>query len=461
MSEPNVKVTVEPSEGSSVVYLPLAAPNSNGKPAGQLSLVLNIENQDTVDLHLNKVAVLFTNPPSIYSFDADLNIAKGSTGVWNSIVAQNINQNIILQFPPPTIMTINLHFDGFNDPATVTKSLIPYSNKIPKGSYIFPGSAYNLDPGEFWVGMSAAHGSGTAGIQLFAYDMGVIAWDPNISGWSELKPLPPNTKPQNKDYRIWRKRVYAMADGKVYEFRKDRPDNTDPPNILPENIGPLNGCGNYFSIKDGSEIVNYYHLRDGSLNTDLCVVGKQVHAGDFLGEVGNSGTSSNPHLHIHAIKGAHPDGFPGAHLDGFPLPICFHDINVVEQDLLDWAAMWSVPWVKVDGQGLPNVRSAILPFEISLLPSAELAKWASVVRIIFGVVGDGDGLVITPSGKPGPIDPHGPLRHLSYSKRDILLGLAITEIASIAGNSEARSHIEKVGTDVMSKAVKELQKTLG
>jgi hypothetical protein len=201
MGEANVKVTVEPSEGSSVVYLPLAAPNSNGKPTGQLSLVLNIENQYTdIDLHLNKVGVLFTNPPSIYSFDADLNIAKDSVGVWNSIVfypenAPPINQNIILQFPPPTIMTINLHFDDFSDTTTVTKSLIPYSNKIPKGSYAFPGNAIDLDLGEFWVGMSAAHGSGTAGIQLFAYDMGVIAWDPKISGWSELKPLPPDTKP--------------------------------------------------------------------------------------------------------------------------------------------------------------------------------------------------------------------------------------------------------------------------
>lgn len=459
MSGPNVKVTVEPSEGSSVVYLPLAAPNINGKPAGQLSLVLNIENQDTLDLQLNKVGVLFTNPPSIYSFDADLHIAKGSTGVWNSIVfypenASPINQNIILPFPPPTIITINLHFDGFNDPATVTKSLIPYSNKIPKGSYAFPGNAVDLAPSEFWVGMSAAHGSGTAGIQLFAYDMGVIGWDRHTNIWHERLPGTAGLLKQNAHYRIWRKPVYAMADGKVYEFRKDRPDNPDPPAILPENIGPLNGCGNYFSIKDGSEIVNYYHLRDGSLNTDLCVVGKEVHAGDFLGEVGNSGTSSNPHLHIHAVK--------GAHLDGFPLPICFHNINVLEQGLLEPGVfIWSIPWVKVDGQGLPNVRSAIWPSDVPLLPSVDLAKWAAVVRIIFGVVGDGDGLVITPSGKPGPIDPHGPLRHLSPSKRDILLGLAITEIASIAGNSEARSHIEKVGTDVMSKAVKELQKSLG
>jgi hypothetical protein len=244
-----------------------------------------------------------------------------------------------------------------------------------------------------------------------------------------------------------------MADGKVYEFRKDRLDNPSLPDILPENIGPLNGCGNYFSIKDGSEIVNYYHLRDGSLNTALCVVNKEVHAGDFLGEVGNSGTSSNPHLHIHAVK--------GAHLDGFPLHISFHNINVVEQGMLEpGAAMWSVPWVKVDGQGLPNVRSAIWPSDIPQLPSVDLAKWAAVLRIIFGIVGDGDGLVITPSGKPGLIDPHGPLRHLSPSKRDILLGLVISEIASIASNSEARLDIVRAGTKIMSKAVSKLQKSI-
>src|SRR5215475_2492053 len=197
MGKPNVKATVEPSEGDSVAYLPTAAPNSNGKSAAQLSLVIKIENQDdTVDLlHLNRVTVLFATLTSIYSFDANLDIAKGSSGIWNSIVsypenAPPINQNIILPFPAPSTMTINLHFDGFDDTFTVTKSLVPYLNKVPKGSYVFPGSAYNLEAGKFWVGMSTAHGSGTAGIQLFAYDMGVIAWDPKRNLWSELKSLP-------------------------------------------------------------------------------------------------------------------------------------------------------------------------------------------------------------------------------------------------------------------------------
>ena len=56
------------------------------------------------------------------------------------------------------------------------------------------------------------------------------------------------------------------------------------------------------------------HLRKHSVRV---TVGDVVAAGDPLGEVGNSGNTSEPHLHIHAERG----GEPGVILDGSSVPI--------------------------------------------------------------------------------------------------------------------------------------------
>jgi murein DD-endopeptidase MepM/ murein hydrolase activator NlpD len=42
------------------------------------------------------------------------------------------------------------------------------------------------------------------------------------------------------------------------------------------------------------------HLRSGSVNVSS---GERVAVGDFLAEMGNSGNSSEPHLHVHAQRG--------------------------------------------------------------------------------------------------------------------------------------------------------------
>ena len=90
------------------------------------------------------------------------------------------------------------------------------------------------------------------------------------------------------------------------------------------------------------------------------------------------------------------------------------------------------------------------------IPLPNLDKWVSVVTILFGVVNDAGGIVITPGGRPIPIDPWGPLR-LSPSKRDVLLGLAVTELAELTSNSTVRRELENVGIHTISKAVEQLR----
>ena len=58
------------------------------------------------------------------------------------------------------------------------------------------------------------------------------------------------------------------------------------------------------------------HLQPGSVR--VCA-GANVAVGDWLGSVGNSGNTGEPHLHIHA-QGRGPTEAP---LDGHPRPIEF------------------------------------------------------------------------------------------------------------------------------------------
>lgn len=56
--------------------------------------------------------------------------------------------------------------------------------------------------------------------------------------------------------------------------------------------------GNHVFIDPGSEMVKFAHLRPGSVAVST---GDQV-TGQLLGEVGNSGNTTEPHLHIHAER---------------------------------------------------------------------------------------------------------------------------------------------------------------
>jgi thiol-disulfide isomerase/thioredoxin len=68
--------------------------------------------------------------------------------------------------------------------------------------------------------------------------------------------------------------------------------------------------------------------------------------------------------------------------------------------------------------------------------------WMAAVKILFGVTGDGGGLVITPGGKPIPIDPWGPLHGMLKDKKNILQSLAISEFASTLPDRNTGKEIE-------------------
>lgn len=135
--------------------------------------------------------------------------------------------------------------------------------------------------------------------QRFAYDFVVMKGDKLFR----------NEGAANEDYFGFGKPIYAPAAGKVVVAVDSIADNT------PGEENNNQPAGNYVIIDHGNgEYSLLAHLKKGSLKV---TPGKQVKAGDQLGLSGNSGNSSQPHLHYHLQTGA-------AFKAGLGLPAPFH-----------------------------------------------------------------------------------------------------------------------------------------
>jgi len=360
---PKVIVSAEPLESGQIVYLHMAAEKAGGPQKGQMSLRLSVQNQEAKQIRLNKVTATFTGPPKVATatIAANFTVPAGAIGLWN----HENDKNIILPYPAPKSVTLSLYFDGFTDPATITKNLAPHKSPVAGGAYLFPAKASDLRFNEFWSAHTG-HATGNQGSQLFAYDMGVVGYDDASKSWSDF--LPGTKGEKNTDFRIWGKPVYAMADGTVLESLNDVPSNPHPiiakdkkdeEKKVKEQMDKYwgkfkyGGAGNHFYIQHGDEVVMYAHMQPGSLNKKLLATGSKVKAGDFLGLAGNAGSSSGPHLHIHAIQGTVPETGPLR-----PLP--FRNIHVIARSALK-AHDPNGPWVNVTGAGPPSADSFVWP----------------------------------------------------------------------------------------------------
>lgn len=103
----------------------------------------------------------------------------------------------------------------------------------------------------------------------------------------------------NEDYYAFGEPLYAAADGKVVEVKNDIPDNT------PGVMNAEEPAGNVVVIDHGNgEHSITAHLKKGSVAVNK---GDNVKQGDLIGHLGNSGNSSEAHLHFQVSDG--PDIF--------------------------------------------------------------------------------------------------------------------------------------------------------
>jgi hypothetical protein len=100
---------------------------------------------------------------------------------------------------------------------------------------------------------------------------------------------------RNEDYYAFGRSLYAVCDAVVYDVNTGVEDNR------PSQMNPSEALGNYVILKtDKEEYIFYAHFQHESIKVEK---GETVRQGQYLGNCGNSGNSSEPHLHLHIQDG--------------------------------------------------------------------------------------------------------------------------------------------------------------
>ncbi|MBO1751932.1 M23 family metallopeptidase [Actinotalea sp. BY-33] len=179
-----------------------------------------------------------------------------------------------------------------------------------------------------------SHGTHGYG-QTYAVDLVHTPADPSRPTFGQGPAMRPPT-----DYPAFDRPVHAVADAVVartsdrYRDHRSRSSWLAVVFMMAEGMvrelggpGPVLGNHVVLRLADGTHAV-YAHLRRGSLEVST---GQEVRAGQVIARCGNSGNSSEPHLHVQrcdaarvsravglpwAVRGGRPDGTDGLPADG-------------------------------------------------------------------------------------------------------------------------------------------------
>ena len=161
---------------------------------------------------------------------------------------------------------------------------------------------------------------------------------------------------QLSDFYGWGQTIYSPVDGEVIEI-ENSVDERNPVNIFHDYKNTINVTneyikngasskiltGNYVMIKVNKNIFALLaHLRKGSINV---VVGQKVSVHDAIGQLGHSGNSTMPHLHMQFMNSKDYKAAKG-------LPFVFESYEVKREN----------KWVKVY-KSVPKVQD-IIRYEI-------------------------------------------------------------------------------------------------
>ncbi|MCE9599500.1 MAG: peptidoglycan DD-metalloendopeptidase family protein [Spirochaetia bacterium] len=163
----------------------------------------------------------------------------------------------------------------------------------------FPLKGRNIIWSEF--GGSAMTHNGFAN---YCYDFAAVDEARNIA-------KPGTARKSNADYFMFGKPVFAVADGEIAGTIDGFPDN--PP-------GGFSSDANTITIRHKGYASFYAHMKNGGI---LVKKGQRVSRGDLIGYVGNSGMSSESHLHF-CIQ--------ADNTDDISVPFEFSEVTVEKKD---------------------------------------------------------------------------------------------------------------------------------
>lgn len=173
-------------------------------------------------------------------------------------------------------------YDGLPDTVTVVRNRIPLSLPFKEEWLVFWG-------GDTWE--QNHHVSSRS--QRHAFDL-VIAD-------SNLKTYRTDGK-SNEDYYAFGQPLYAPCDAEVISLTEGVKDN------IPGEMNPDQLTGNTVVLKTANEYIMLAHFKLNSIKVRL---DEKVKRGQLLGLCGNSGNSSEPHLHFHIQNQVKMEGATG------------------------------------------------------------------------------------------------------------------------------------------------------
>lgn len=155
----------------------------------------------------------------------------------------------------------------------------------------------------------------------------------------------------NRSYYCFGVEAHAIADATVVEVKDGLPENV--PNeqaAVPITLETI--AGNHVNLDLGGGVYAMYaHLQPGSIRVK---VGDKVTPGQVLGLVGNTGNSSEPHLHFQLMNANSPLGSEG-------LPYTLPSYQYVGKIAGEGDK------VKVEKAGAPQMRHGEIPLEDELV----------------------------------------------------------------------------------------------
>lgn len=118
--------------------------------------------------------------------------------------------------------------------------------------------------------------------QKFAFDFGIV---------DETGKTHKGYGKKNEDYYVFGKEILAPANGTIIDVIEGVRDNK------PGSMNPYSAVGNAVIIEHNKQEISVLaHFKFGSIKVK---VGDKIQGGQLMGLCGNSGNSSEPHLHYH------------------------------------------------------------------------------------------------------------------------------------------------------------------
>lgn len=325
------------------LVVPMAPIPFTGKGKTQLAYELHITNFGRAEINVSRIEVLSDGAASLAQFEGDaLKSVLARPGMPAISEKQKIGPGLRavaylwVTLDARTATPATLHHRLTIDGKTVEGAAIPVATtKLPVISSPLRGSDWFAANGP---GNDSPHRRGLIPVDGKARIAQRFAID-----WVRLFPNGETYRgdpKDNRNYRAYGTEVLAVADATVATTKDGIPQNIPGEDsravaITLETIG-----GNHIILDLGHGFFAFYaHLQPGSLRVK---VGDHVHRGQVLALLGNSGNSTEPHLHFHVANANSPLGAEGVPylLDSFevlkPSPGQRHNELPLQDELVNF-----------------------------------------------------------------------------------------------------------------------------